>query len=236
MKPDLAPRQAPWLEALIDAPAPALRDLLSGGASLGPLSAAEPEDAVHDLIAPLAADDPAREALDSACLEVLEDFRRSIIHRQGDEFSIGINELYRLVSIITRLLPTRTVADLHARYPLWHGFFEAFVIDRGFDLRREYYRILALSQEIAAEAGHQARRLMPLWLTICGESGGAGAFDDSYLRVGLLGLRRLPLGEEFSANEDFVLQGLARWAASTEPSEAEFIREWRVLEGDYPHT
>ena len=234
MKPDLAHAPTPWLDALVESPADAMRDLLSGAASLGPLSAAEPADAVHHLIGKSAKDDPLRVALDDGCLEVLEDYRTTIQSRRGDAFSIALAELYQFQSIITRLLPPRTVSDLHARYPLWHGFFETFVIDRGLDLRREYYRGLALSQDIAAEAGQEPRRLMPLWLSICGESGGAGAFDKSYLRIGLLGLRRLPLGAAFSANENFALQGLARWAASAEPSEAEFMREWRVLENDFP--
>jgi hypothetical protein len=115
--------------------------------------------------------------------------------------------------------PKQTVVDLHKNYVTWNAFFSNFVLDRGLDLRREFLRILTLTQHEAEAAGLAPRRLMPLWLSICSESGGTGLYDESYLRVALLGLRRLPLGEEFSSNEDFALQGLARWAAARNPSQ-----------------
>jgi len=131
-------------------------------------------------------------------------------------------------------LPEQTVTDFHRRYVLWCGFFENFTVDRGLDLRREFFQVLALSQDVAAEHGLEPRRLMPLWLSVCAESGDTGRYDASYLRVALLGLRRLPLGSEFDANEDFALQGLARWAVTQRPSTTAFEREWRILEGVFP--
>ena len=50
----------------------------------------------------------------------------------------------------------------------------------------------------------------------------------------MLGLRRMPLGEAFSANEDFVLQGLARWGARQKVAWRVFEREWRLVENAYP--
>lgn len=212
----------------------ALRALLNGTASLGRLSAAEPEDAVDAILASETGDSDVVRGFDRGCGELLEEFRSTLLQQEGRSFRIELAKLVTLVTIIRRLLPEQTVADLHRRYVLWSGFFENFVVDRGLDLRREYFRILALTQDIAAGHGLEPRRLMPLWLSVCAESGDAGRYDASYLRVALLGLRRLPLGDDFDANEDFALQGLARWAVTQRPSTAAFEREWRILEGDYP--
>jgi len=78
-----------------------------------------------------------------------------------------------------------------------------------------------------------SRRLLPFWLDICGEAGRRGRYDESYLTVGLLGLRSLPLGEE-AANEEAALHGLARWADAQRPTKKRFLREWHVLEGAFP--
>jgi tetratricopeptide (TPR) repeat protein len=225
-----------WLDRLGAEGAVALRDLLNGTAALGPQSAAEPEDAVAALLEMEPPDSSRVRAFDDACMELLETYRTGIFAYKAERFNVELSRLNALVSIIRRLLPSRTVVDLHQRYLLWNGFFENFVIDRSFDLRREFYRVLALSQGVGASAGLEPRRLMPLWLSICAESGGGGRYHQDYLRVALLGLRKLPLGAQFSANEDFVLHGLARWAVSQRPSEAAFEREWRIVKGDFPRT
>lgn len=223
-----------WKAQLRDDGKAALRALLNGTASLGRLSAAEPEDAVDAILASEPHDSDVIRGFDRGCAELLEEFRSTLLQQEGRSFRIKLAKLVTLVTIIRRLLPEQTVADLHRRYVLWSGFFENFVVDRGLDLRREYFRILALSQDVAADHGLEPRRLMPLWLSISAESGDAGRYDASYLRVALLGLRRLPLGDGFDANEDFALQGLARWAVTQRPSKAAFEREWRILEGDFP--
>ncbi len=212
----------------------ALRALLNGTASLGRLSAAESEDAVDAILASEPRDSDVVRGFDRGCAELLEEFRSTLLQQEGRSFRIELAKLVTLVTIIRRLLPEQTVVDLDRRYVLWSGFFENFVVDRGLDLRREYFRILALSQDIAADHGLEPRRLMPLWLSVCAESGDSGRYDASYLRIALLGLRRLPLGDDFDANEDFALQGLARWAVTQRPSTAAFEREWRILEGDFP--
>ncbi|MFD2249553.1 hypothetical protein FHS82_004003 [Pseudochelatococcus lubricantis] len=213
----------------------ALRAILNGTASLGRLSAAEPEDAVDAILASEPRDSDVVRGFDRGCAELLEEFRSTLLQQEGRSFRIELAKLVTLVTIIRRLLPEQTVVGLHRCYVLWSGFFENFVVDRGLDLRREYFRILALSQDIAAaDQGLKPRRLMPLWLSVCSENGDAGRYDASYLRIALLGLRRLPLGDDFDANEDFALQGLARWAVTQRPSTAAFEREWRILEGDFP--
>lgn len=223
-----------WREQLRTDGREALLALLSGRASLGRLSAAEPEDAVAAILHGAEPDSDLMRSFDTCCLSILKSFRSELLRREGNAFIVGIKRLDTMLSIVRRMLPSQTTVDLHRNFVLWNAFFDNFVIDRGLDLRREYSRLLALSQYIAEENGLAPRRLMPLWLSICADSGAFGRYDQSYLRVAMIGLRGLPLGEEFSANEDFALQGLARWAASQSPTKPEFMKEWRLLEGDFP--
>lgn len=223
-----------WREQLRTDGREALLALLSGRASLGRLSAAEPEDVVAAVLHGAEPDSDLMRSFDAGCLSVLQSFRSDLLRREGNAFVVGIKRLDTMLSIVRRMLPPQTTVDLHRNFVLWNAFFDNFVIDRGLDLRREYFRLLALSQDIAEDHGLAPRRLMPLWLSICADSGASGRYDQSYLRVAMIGLRGLPLGEEFSANEDFALQGLARWAASQSPTKPEFIKEWRLLEGDFP--
>lgn len=223
-----------WREQLLTDGHEALLALLSGRASLGRLSAAEPEDAVAAVLHGAEPDSDLMRSFDAGCLSVLQSFRSDLLRREGNAFVVGIKRLDTMLSIVRRMLPPQTMVDLHRNFVLWNPFFDNFVIDRGLDLRREYSRLLALSQDVAEEHGLAPRRLMPLWLSICADSGTSGRYDLSYLRVAMIGLRGLPLGAEFSANEDFALQGLARWAASQSPTKPEFMKEWRLLEGDFP--
>src|SRR5690606_32683628 len=145
----------------------ALRALLNGTASLGRLSAAEPEDAVDAILGAEGGNSDLMHAFDKGCASLIEEFRSTLIQQEGRSFRIELAKLATLVAIIRRLLPQETVIDFHRRYVLWSGFFENFVVDRGLDLRREYFRTLTLSQDVAAEHGLEPRRLMPLWLSIC---------------------------------------------------------------------
>lgn len=223
-----------WREQLRTDGREALLALLSGRASLGRLSAAEPEDAIAAILHGAEPDSDLMRSFDAGCLSVLQSFRSDLLCREGNAFVVGIKRLDTMLSIVRKILPLQTTVDLHRNFVLWNAFFDNFVIDRGLDLRREYFRLLALSQDVAEEHGLAPRRLMPLWLSICADSGESGRYDDSYLRVAMIGLRGLPLGEQFDANEDFALQGLARWAASQSPTKPEFMKEWRLLEGDFP--
>ena len=128
----------------------ALRALLNGTASLGRLSAAEPEDALDAILASEPRDSDVVRGFDRGCAEILEEFRSTLLLQEGRSFRIELAKLVTLVTIIRRLLPEQTVLDLHRRYVLWSVFFDNFVVDRGLDLRREYFRILALSQGVAA--------------------------------------------------------------------------------------
>lgn len=227
------PPRHPWLDRLIADPGAEVRALTERTASIHPYRRAEPSDAAAALLFGLAADDPAIKAFDHGAHEVLLRYRAAAARNdQGERDRIALAAL-DLMTVVQRLSPRDTVIDLHRRFLYWNTWAETLVLDRGLDLRREYWRALALTQDIAAEAGSEPRRLLPFWLDICGEAGRHGRYDESYLTVGLLGLRSLPLGED-AANEEAALHGLARWADAQRPAKKLFLREWRVLEGAFP--
>ncbi|MBS0532416.1 MAG: hypothetical protein JSR72_00025 [Proteobacteria bacterium] len=229
-----APLRHPWLDRLIAAPAAEVRALAEGTANIHPYRRAEPSDAAAALLFGLGADDPAIKAFDQGTLETLAQFRAATGRSDRDEFSRIALAALELMTVVQRLAPRETVIDLHRRFLYWNAWAETLVLDRGLDLRREYWRALALTQDFAAEASLAPRRLLPFWLDICGEAGRRGRYDESYLTVGLLGLRSLPLGEEEAANEEAALHGLARWADAQRPTRKRFLREWHVLEGAFP--
>jgi tetratricopeptide (TPR) repeat protein len=229
-----APLRHPWLDRLIAAPGVEVRALAEGTASIHPYRRAEPSDAAATLLFGLGADDPAIKAFDQGTLETLAQYRAATGRADRDQRSRIALAALDLMTVVQRLAPRDTVIDLHRRFPYWNAWAETLVLDRGLDLRREYWRALALTQDVAAEAGLASRRLLPFWLDICGEAGRRGRYDESYLTVGLLGLRSLPLGEEEAANEEAALHGLARWADAQRPAKKRFLREWHVLEGAFP--
>jgi tetratricopeptide (TPR) repeat protein len=228
-----APHRHPWLDRLIAAPGAEVRALVEGTASVHPYQRAEPSDAAATLLFGLPADDPARKAFDQGALDTLAQYRAATGRADRNQLDRVALAALDLMTVVQRLTPRDTVIDLHRRFPYWNAWAETLVLDRGLDLRREYCRVLALTQDIAAEAGLAPRRLLPFWLDICGEAGRRGRYDESYLTVGLLGLRSLPLGEQ-AANEEAALHGLARWADAQRPAKKRFLREWHVLEGAFP--
>lgn len=230
-----APTRHPWLAALIARPAMELRALLEGYADVAPYGRAEPADAAVSLLHGVAGDDPARIAFDQACGETLAILRGDLSRASGEEYEHLALILDRLLTVIGRVRPRQTIADLHARYPYWFRMVEAATIDDGLDVRREFWRLLALTQD-AAGLSAQPRRLMPLWLELCAEAGPLGLYDESYLDVGLIGLRRLPLGPADSSTEEAVCHGIARWAARQQPGKLVFLSRWREIESAYPRS
>jgi tetratricopeptide (TPR) repeat protein len=228
-----APHRHPWLDRLIAAPAAEVRALAEGTASIHPYRRAEPSDAAATLLFGLADDDPALKAFDQGTLETLKQYRAATARNDREQLNRTALAALDLMTVVQRLTPRDTVIDLHRRFAYWNAWAETLVLDRGLDLRREYWRALALTQDIAADANLAQRRLLPFWLDICGEAGRRGRYDESYLAIGLLGLRSLPLGEA-AANEEAALHGLARWADAQRPAKKQFLREWHVLEGAFP--
>lgn len=214
----------PWLDALTADPAGQVRALVLGH----PFGPAEAQDAAATMMFGLPASDPAHAALDRGCLAVLGDLARDL--RGSNRIGRPALALHRLLGVVQRLRPAATARDLHGRYPFWFNTFETAILDRNLDLRREYWRTLALTQSF--DTG--GRRLLPLWQDICGEAGPAGRYDPSYLDVGELGIRKLPLGAEDSSNEEAMCHALARWAIRQRPAKAEFLARWDEIQEFYP--
>lgn len=229
-----APYRHPWLDRLIAAPTEEVRALAEGKAKIHPYRRAEPSDAAATLLYGLASDDPALKAFDQGALKALEQYRAATARNDREQLNRIALAALDLMTIVQRLSPHDTVVNLHRRFTYWNAWAETLVLDRGLDLRREYWRALALTQDVAAKAGLVPRRLLPFWLDLCGEAGPRGRYDESYLTVGLLGLRSLPLGTDEAANEEAALHGLARWADAQRPAKRRFLREWHVLEGAFP--
>ncbi|MCX7380581.1 MAG: hypothetical protein NT133_03980 [Alphaproteobacteria bacterium] len=200
----------PWLAALVASPAEEVRALIELYAEVHPYGRAEPGDAAHALLFGLAGDDPARAALDAGCGAVLLALRAEMDRGDAAEYPRAAMLALRLLTVIRRLRPAQTVRDLHRRYMFWFAVFETAALDDGLDVRREFLRVLALTQDMAETTA--PRRLMALWLDVCAEAGPNGQYDPSYLDVGLSGLRDLPLAAEHDANEEAMCHGIARWA------------------------
>ena len=223
----------PWLAALEAAPEAEVRALVDGYADIPPYGRAEPADAAVSLLFGLDDDDAARTAFDQGCIALLETLRAAIIHADEARYERLVATLGRLLAVIRRTRPEATLRALHDGYAYWFRMVETAVIDRSLDLRREFWRALALTQDVLAPTS-APRRLMTLWFELCAEAGALGRYDDTYLDVGLIGLRRLPLGPEDDSNEEAVCHGIARWAARQHPDKWTFLNRWREIEAAYP--
>ena len=229
------PYRHPWLDRLIAAPEEEVLALAERTADIDPFRRAEPSDAAATLLFGLSAEDPAVRAFDQGTLQTLVRLRSltgAANKEKRDRIALAALDL---ITVVQRLAPRDTTIDLHRRFLYWNAWAETLVLDRGLDLRREYWRTLALTQDEAKGAGSTARRFLPFWLDICNEAGRRGRYDESYLTVGLIGLRSLPLVEDDdSSNEEAALFGLARWANAQQPEKRRFLREWHLLEGAFP--
>lgn len=230
-----APGRHPWLAALVAAPDAELRALVGGYADIPPYGRAEPADAAASLLFGLPEDDPARQAFDQGCLSLLETLRSAILSAGEALYERHLATLDRLLAVIRRTRPLRTLRDLHGRYAHWFRPLETATVDRGLDLRREFWRVLALTQDVLSGSA-APRRLMTLWFDLCAEAGLLGRYDETYLDVGLIGLRRLPLGLDNDSNEEAVCHGIARWADRQRPDQESFLARWREIESAYPRS
>lgn len=97
------------------------------------------------------------------------------------------------------------------------------------DPAAELWRVLALMQP--------DRRFLETWYRLCDEAG--RGLPETYLDLGILGLRRLPGedGSELSGPTTELLAGLFRWAVHLHPGDANrkaFQRRLRALMALYP--
>ena len=224
---------AKWKACALQDGKAAVEALLWRTAELGRLSAAEPYDAAGDMLGNDDVESGVFDAFDEGCLSLAKEYRDGFLRTPEAKDWTGPLHLDMLLRIVRRLLLPKTILDFHRNFDSWNAFFENFVVDSGLDLRREYYRVLSLSQSIAVADGLHARRLVPLWLSVCAGSGDAGPFDRTNLEAALDGLRLLPQDEKHPAIANPELLGLAFWAARQRPDEEEFGLEWRIRKNVY---
>lgn len=224
-----APRH-PWLRVFDAAPVQAFDALLKGSAAVFPYTRADPPDAARMLFAALPGDDPARLALDEAALKWLREQRREPIpadlHVRQDVIR-QISEAFEIVALLQ--LPQAALA-LRREYIRWNEWTSQLVLDSSRDARGDYLRMLAQTQMLLQPELRQSDSLASLWFRLCREAG--ISFPETYLQIGLLGLRRLP---EATGRGDMPwIVGVAEWALATRPTEARFQRVWRPLRRLYP--
>jgi len=226
-----ATKHNPWLDALIANPFEQVRALVTGVTSIPQFRAAEPSDTAATLLYGLHPDDPAVRAFDQGVLTTLSYLRASTDSHENEKRNLAAFAAQQLLTVIQRLAPHDTIIDLHCRFSDWNSWVSDWSSDNGLDLRREYWRTLALTQNKAVSCGLPARRLLPLWMEVCSEAGERGRYNDSYLLVGILGLLSLPLTNEDGSIEVACTQGLINWAYAQQPSKAHFLKEWHFVTG-----
>lgn len=230
---EAGPHRHPWLEVLRADPDVAISDLLSGYARIEPYGRAEVPDAARMLFGPVPADDELRLAFDKAVLKWLDNHRlQGVPDRQPPTLERELREIadaFRLISVL--FLPA-AMADMRKRFILWNSWIEQLLVDPTVDVRATFLSMLALTQRsVSQTAEFNPFALEPLWLTICEQAG--SEYPETYLSIGLLGLRLLPERED-TPNERPWMAGLAGWAASQQPSDDAFTDLWRSLKALYP--
>ncbi len=218
-----------WKARMPDDGKVALLDLIKGRGAIAALSPAEPDDVVDTVIRQEDEDSAIVRSLDKGCASLVNDHMPTLFSRRGVDYEIGLYELTALITIIRRVLPERTVVDFHGRYSEWNDFFGNIGADEYFDLRREYFHILAASQESAAKHGALDADQEERWMSVCAESGDSGIYNVNYLRAALLGICRLPREYRSGEVEDLALRGLVIWAVRQFPNMEEFEQQWISL-------
>jgi len=220
----------PWIERFLANPDQELADFLAGYANVEPYGRAERPDAARLLFKD---DAPALLALDGAVGHFLRQARLAgaPVGRPGarDRRLLQIMDALRLVSVLQL---KKTGLALRKEFPLWRSWIERLPHSANIDVRAEYLSTLALTQRLLMEVQDLNRMaLEPYWISVCEQSG--GMLPETYLSIGLLGLRLLP-ERTGSPSERPWMTGLARWATVRRPPLKAFTQQWLMLKGLYP--
>ena len=226
------PGRHPWIAQFLADPLAGYGDLVAGYAAIHPYERADAPDAARLLFGGLPEGDPVRDRLDAAVLAWLEAWRRDPVPAAAGPRQRWVRQLCETLEITYLLNLPRTAVALRRRRLMWEDFCSRHVLAPSRDAREMLWRAMALTQKLAhaTDPAIPAQGLLPLWHTLCRESGEGGALPQRYLAVGLLGLRRLPKGE----GDLPWLAGLAHWALAREPSTEAFRAEWLALKPLYP--
>jgi hypothetical protein len=228
----MTPNRHPWLTRFESAPEKAFGELLSGYADVHPYERADAPDAARMLFRPLDLDDSARKLLGAAILDWLEKQRKEPLPAARPKLQRRVREICEAFEIVALLEVTDAAVDLRRRRLVWNDWVARLVLSPARDARAEYWRMLALTQTLVANAAPDidTNGLAAMWQNICREAG--GRLPRYYLSIGLLGLRRLPKVDD-PAQLPWV-SGLAQWALAQHPSDGEFKAEWLALKSLYP--
>lgn len=197
-----------WGEALLDRPATAVADLLSGRAALGTQQRAEPEDFLADLLAQPFWEERRIELtdrLDQALIEWLEgqiqwDLGR--VRKYGTRAYVA--ELADGLAVAARLPLAHTARELIERQVVWDNRLSGLRWPGDIDLWRRFDLVLIQHQPDT--------RFAPRWFAACERAAWGNPLWRSDLTTGLLGLRKLPHPPD-SVPERPVAAALARFAA-----------------------
>ena len=230
----MTPVRHPWLEAFARAPVAEYGRLLAGYAKIHPYERADPPDAARMLFGSLPSDDPVRLMLGPAILEWLDRRRRETPPEPRPFLQHWIAEVCETFKIVSALEIADAAISLRRRFAIWNEWTARFVLAPSRDAHAEYWRMLALTQPLVAQAGatNNPNDLAPLWRDICCSAG--DRLPARYLHIGLLGFRRIP--EPPNGADSPWVAGLAHWAQARNPTAAEFLGEWRALKPLYPRT
>jgi len=231
--PDAPPRH-PWLATFERSPEAAFNDLISGYADVGPLGRLEAPEAANMLFGDLRADDPAWLSLGWAILGWLEKRRQQASPEDAPGRQRWIREVRDAFDIVALLEIETAAVELRRGFAAWNSWVADLIAAPSRDARAAYWSMLARTQPLmlAATPPLDPFGLSSHWLWIC-ESAGT-ILPESYLGIGLLGLRRLP--ETAGGSELPWLTGLAWWADAQRPSREVFLTQWRALKFLYPRT
>ncbi len=228
------PRRHPWLDEFERAPMAAFGDLLAGYARIPPYERADAPDAARMLFGPLSSEDPARRLLGTAILDWLEQRRRQSPPANPARLQSWVREVCEAFEIVSLLDVSEAAIGLRRRFDEWNAWVARFVLAPSRDARAEYWRMLALTQPLVAKSGarNNPDSLAPHWVDIC--QAADSMLPHRYLRIGLLGLRRLQ--SALDGKDVPWVAGLMRWALACDPKPTEFQAEWRALKPMYPRT
>lgn len=225
-----SPAEHPWIERFLAHPDQELADFLAGYARIEPYERAELPDAARLLFRHNA---HALTVLDGAVGRFLRQERLAGVPAAGpavlNRKLLQIMDALRLVSLLQL---KRTALVLRKEFSLWRSWVERLPGGANVDVRAEYLSTLALTQRLLQDVTDLHRTaLEPYWIAVCEQAG--GMLPQTYLQIGLLGLRLLP-ERSGAPNERPWMTGLARWATLRRPPLKVFTQQWLMLKRLYP--
>jgi tetratricopeptide (TPR) repeat protein len=214
-----------------EAPETALDELLRGVADISPYERAEASDVLDMFFGGLDPKHLLRQTLDATLCAWLEKRRKD-----GPDFrkEYGLNryqeELVQALASVYRLSLSETARFLRGHFTAYQRWLGPLYLNPARDACGELLRIMALMQE--------DRRFLESWQLLC--EGAGRTWPGHYLSIGLLGLRKLPAGENGNGTSGLnpeLLNGLLKWGLGLHDNKhdhREFLRNFRAIKAMYP--